>query len=68
MATQLVNAVDLLRFVLTFEFWRPDHHRPQDLGEIFISEIKQSDFIAVMQGAIDVLSDPRPQARDGDSA
>jgi hypothetical protein len=37
--------------ILTFEFWRPTHHNPADLGKIFTVELPERELLRVLHGA-----------------
>ena len=40
---------------LTFEFWRPSHHKPADIGRVFVVGLKEREFLWVLQGAVSFL-------------
>jgi hypothetical protein len=34
--------------ILTFEFWRPSHHNPADLGKVFTVELPERELLRVL--------------------
>jgi hypothetical protein len=40
---------------LPFSFWRPDHHDPTELGQVFVSELPEWELAAVLHDAASAL-------------
>lgn len=41
--------------IFTFEFWRPTHHIPADLGRVFVAELPEQELLLVMHEAVSYL-------------
>jgi hypothetical protein len=37
------------RVWITFEFWREDHHDPDELGRVFVAELAEEELISVLE-------------------
>ena len=41
--------------VITFEFWRPTHPRPDELGRVFVAELPERELLRSLHQAVCVL-------------
>jgi len=44
--------------IIPFEFWRPAHPFPDELGKIFVSELPEAEFLRVLEEMQEVLDTP----------
>lgn len=43
------------RLVIPFEFWRPTHPRPEELGSVFVAELPEVEIVDVLTQMLAVL-------------
>lgn len=41
--------------IITFEFGRPTHHKPEDLGHVFVAELPERELLRVLHAAASYL-------------
>ena len=46
------------RLVITFEFWREEHHIPEELGRVFVAELPEAEFLDVLERMLAELECP----------
>ena len=55
------------RLVIPFEFWRPSHPRSEELGQVFIAELPESEFLQILEQMLAMLK-RSPTAAEGENA
>ena len=53
--------------VIPFEFWRPRHPRPEELGQVFVTELPESELLGVLEQMLAALG-CSPEAEPGAAA
>jgi hypothetical protein len=43
------------RLVIPFEFWRPLHPRPEELGQVFVAELPEVELVGVLEQVLAAL-------------
>jgi hypothetical protein len=43
------------RLVIPFEFWRPAHPRPEELGRVFVAELPEAELVGVLEQMLAAL-------------
>lgn len=46
------------RLIIPFEFWRPTHPRPEELGWVFVAELPEAEFVGVLEQMLAALGAP----------
>ena len=44
------------RLVITFEFWREAHRFPDERGVVFVAELPEVEFVAVLEAMLAALA------------
>jgi hypothetical protein len=47
------------RLSIPFEFWRPTHPRPEELGVVFVAELPESELITILEQMLATLQGGR---------
>lgn len=45
------------RIFIPFEFWRDEHHLPEQLGTVFVAELNETELLSVLQRMVDALDE-----------
>ena len=48
---------DREQIFIPFEFWREEHHLPEQLGMIFVAELIEAELLSVLQRVVDTLNE-----------